>query len=338
MHNINDARAFYFRKPAWHNLGETSDDMITATMAGERIGIPEVVERPLEVVTPAGNVPLDTHKAVYGLDREKHTGEYTGNENLYCVVRQDYNIITHAEWCDIFDNATKSHVETAFLLGKGETFVLTAKIQKFDLAGDEMTKYLFMLNPINGKWAVQAREVYTRVVRQNTVEMALGEETEHEIRVTHNRQRIKDTVQNWLTDLWHDIHSTNELVKDAMQKLVSIRLVPDQVAEVTETVYPTARLEDMLISKDLDAKIKVKIERERDNAQEHQNNVMTLFESSPTRPLKAEGTAWGLVNAVAEYEQHMRDDVGDSRRARSALFGEAKQRQTKATLKLLSFA
>lgn len=320
-HHIYDQRFYAYRKPAWHGLGYVSADEHTAVQAGERIGLPEIHEAPIAARADAFYMPIPGYKAIIGVTQ--HGGKPKATP--YTVVTDRYEVVTHRQFTEMFDRATGSRVETLGLLGQGETLFFTAPISTIDVHGDEVHNYLLIINPLNGRLAVRVRTTSVRVVCQNTMLLALGQQTDRELRVKHNEGQIAPKIEDWLRATWAETAGMTALLQDAYNAMAHRQLIPDAVATALETVYPVPDEPVGLIGAAVETR-----EKERQQQQGHQQAVLELFEGSRTRTRAAMGTAWGLWQAVIEYEDFMRPRAN----ARSRVFGAGAERKQKAFVHL----
>lgn len=316
-HQIFDQRFYAHRKPAWHQLGYVSEAEHNAVEVGDLIGLPKVYERPIAAKGDQIYMPIEGYKAIVGVSQI----EGKPKAKTYAVVVDHYEVLTHEQFTHLFHRATGSRVETMGLLGDGETLFLTAPISTIDVRGDEVNNYLMTLNPLNGRAAIQARTTSVRVVCANTLAVALKEDTTREFRLRHTQGNAAERVEDWLRMTWHQTQGMTELLQGAYEALVRLHVIPDTVAETLETVYPIPDEPEHPTEA-----IRAAWEKEREAQQSHQQTVMELFEGSRTNTAATHGTAWGLWNAVVEYEDFARPRSN----ARSRVFGAGAERKTKA--------
>jgi len=316
-HNIFDQRFYAHRAPAWHRLGYVSEEDHSAVEAAQIIGLPNIYERPIAAKDDRFYMPIAGYKAIVGVSQI----DGKPKASTYAVVGDQYEVITHDQFADLFHRATGSRVETMGLLGEGETLFLTAPLSTIDVRGDEVNNYLMTLNPLNGRWAIQARVTSVRVVCNNTLMMALKEKTTRALRIRHNQAKVADQVETWLRVAWSQTEGMTQLLKEAYGAMARFQVIPDQVAETLETIYPTPDEPQQA-----DEKARQAWEKEREAQQSHQQTVMALFEGSQTNSPATIGTAWGLYNGVVEYEDFARPRSN----ARSRVFGAGADRKAKA--------
>lgn len=314
-HNIHKGKFLTLRKPAWHGLGLVIQDEISGVEAGERIGIPMVFS---DAIYTQKGVVIPGYKCIFGKEKNKDAVPFS-------VVTDDYHEVKHSDFLEAWDNATnKAPIETIGVLGKGEHLFVTTKLPMFDVKGDECESYLLATNMLNGKDANYGRVTPVRVVCQNTLNLSSSNYTD-QIRVIHKSESIKQ-IQEWLRNVWESTKSKGEALKEAYTILANHTPKTKQVNGVLSGVYPTLEFPEHLdptTKMGLDAL--ALIEKKNKNNQEHREQVLHLFEGDGLgSDLKsAQGTSWGLWNAVVEYEDHMKS----YRRASSSLFGPGAERK-----------
>ena len=307
--NIMDNERFYsYRKPAWHRLGTVSHDAHSAREAGDIIGVPIIYERPVLIDMGNGQTLKPRHlKAIVG----KVSKNGVTQSETYAVVSDRYVTISHDQFLTIFDTITHSRVETLGLLGNGSTLFLTAPMPTFDIKGDEIKNYLLMYNTLDGVSSIRCQPTSVRVVCQNTLQAAFRRTTDESSVFTgiHKSKRLAQDVAIWLQDLWNQVTGITDLLQTAYTAMANMTVRPDDLASVLEAVYPSSDDEE-----------------ESQTVHVHHNYIMELFEGSQTRSAATIGTAFGLYNAVVEYE-----DFGRKRSTpRSVMLGGAAERKREA--------
>lgn len=326
-HNIMQENKFVsLRQPAWHGLGLVIQDEIGAMDAFRRIG--EVVIRTEPVVTASG---LATgHKAI--ISESDHNGSRL--VNVVSVVGEDYKEITHADFCGAWDEGVQKHVETLGILGKGETLFMTTKLPSFDVKGDETENYLLAYSPLSGIEAVTVRITPVRVVCQNTLILS-GSQCSAQYRVIHTSDMAR-SVKTFLARTWNDIQSKANAVKEALDVLAKYRITEGEARGVLNAVYPEPARPDASPYSDEGLKKLAAWEAERKRQEVHLMEVGRLFHGAGVGMdmESCAGTAYGLYNAVVEYE-----DFGKKhRRMASAVFGAGADRKQVAHAELMALA
>lgn len=328
-HNIMQQDRFLsLRRPAWHGLGMVVDEEMGAVDAFRRIGEVVITTEPL--FTPSGLAT--NHKAIISEAFNKELGKV---ERQVCsVVTEGYNEITHADFCGAWDGGTKQHVETLGILGKGETLFITTKMPTFSVKGEETDNYLLAYSPLSGIEAVTLRITPVRVVCQNTLILS-GSQCSAQYRVAHTSDMAK-SVQKFLAETWNQIEAKAEAVKEALEFLAGHRVTFNEGVGVVKSVYPSPVKPDVSPYSDEGLKKLATWEAEKKRMEEHQLSVVNLWGGGGVGMDSAAcaGTAYGLFNAVVEYEDHSKKH----RRAASGVFGAGADRKQKAHAELMALA
>ena len=324
-HNIHNEKFITRRQPAWHGLGLVIQDDIAAVDAGERLGIPIVFTRPIS--TDSG-IEIPGYKCILGKEKDKAPVPFS-------VVTEDYNEITHADFLIAWDRATKkAPIETIGLLGRGENLFVTTKLPKFDVKGDELDTYLLAANILSGKEADFGRVTNVRVVCQNTL-LASASNFKEEFRVCHLSDSIKQ-IEEWIRKVWLSSSLKAQALKEAYTILANYTPNGVAVQETLRTSYPSIPQPeaDAHTSEGLDRL--AAWQRAQARQEKHRDSVLELFEGKAVGSdlRSARGTAWGLYNAVVEYE----DYVKPRRSTSSAVFGAGADRKEAAFTELLTLA
>lgn len=329
-HNLMQQDRFIsLRKPAWHGLGLVTDQNLSALDAFREIG--EVVIRTEPVITTPGGLQTG-HKAIISEVVDKATGQRL--IQVVSVVGQDYREITHADFCGAWDSAVGQSVETLGILGRGETLFITTKLPTFAVKGDETENYFLAYSPLTGKEAVTGRITPVRVVCQNTLVLS-GSQCSATYRATHSSDMARH-IEKFLREIWGQLTAKTEAVKDALEILASYRPTEAETRTVLTTVYPEQVKPDVSPYSEDGLKKLAAWEAERNRMEGHRTEVRGLYQGAGVGMDSAAcaGTAYGLYNAVVEYE-----DFGKKhRRAASVVFGAGATRKQIAHAQLLELA
>lgn len=317
-HEIYNEKFLSYRIPAWHRLGQVIEEEIGAEEAARRIRMPAIHTEP---VITANGLPTD-HKAIIGtLDEGKE---------VYCVVSTDYREITHADFIAGWDRNVKRHVETIGVLRHGAGIFLSTKLPSFSVKGEEVEAYLLAENWLSGNRTTKIRKTPVRVVCMNTLQMSDRAST-RELRIRHSRPAVEQ-LDKHLQELIQQSAAEYVTLKEAYELLASTRLNRESASTILSSTYPEQELPEALLvraSSDGEAlKRLAQIERFNGGQIEHRKNCYSLYDGEGRGALStaAAGTAWGMYNAVVEYEQYKKD----RRDAESIMFGAGKFRVERA--------
>lgn len=325
-HEIYNEKFLSYRIPAWHHLGQIIEDEIGAEEAATRIRLPLIHTEP--VVTTSG---LTTdHKAVIGTLDE--------GRNVYCVVSNTYHEITHSDFIKGWDRNVKRHIETIGVLRNGAGLFLSTKLPSFSVKGEEVDAYLLAENWLSGNRTSKVRKTPVRVVCMNTLQMSDRAAT-HELRIRHSRPAVEQ-LDKHLQEIILQSAAEYVTLKEAYEILAGTRLDRKAADTILESSYPSQPMPEALLARaatDSDALTRLsQIERFNGGQIEHRKNCYNLYDGEGRGALStaAAGTAWGMYNAVVEYEQYKKD----RRDAESIMFGAGKFRAERAFDAVCEFA
>jgi len=171
-HNLSTTRdgrvAFAsLREPAWHGLGTILNAPITDLGWLKTAGLDFDVEK-MPLYRKDMEV-LSSHYAIVRSDNQKTLG----------VVTKGYEPVQNTalmEWLRGLDGFADVTIETAGVLGLGETVFISARCNglRFDIGGDEHNGYMLLSNGHAGNRRLMINPTTTRVVCANTLGMATG--------------------------------------------------------------------------------------------------------------------------------------------------------------------
>jgi phage/plasmid-like protein (TIGR03299 family) len=324
-HNIHNQKFISLRQPAWHGLGLVIEDEIGGVEAGAKLGLPVIYTEKIQTAT---GLVVPGFKAIVGKEGDRAPVAYS-------VVSEEYNEIKHGDFLHAWDKATgKAPIETIGLLGKGETLFVTTKLPTFDVKGDEVDSYLLAYNPLTGKDACTGRVTNVRVVCQNTLNASAANFTE-QFRVIHVSDAATQ-IEKWLEKVWQTRLAQQQALQEAYNLLANYYPLSGLVKDVLNATYEGIAKPDVDPYTTEGLETLAQWEKSCKRVVEHRNNVLDLFEGKAVgSDLKsAQGTSWGLWNAVVEYEDHLKL----RRKSSSALFGAGADRKTVAFDSLLALA
>jgi phage/plasmid-like protein (TIGR03299 family) len=290
IEQFQDGTAAFFsaREVAWHKLGTVTDSAKTAQEALKIAQLDWEVKKsevPVQTIVPTWNTEVGTTLITksdkfitYRYHPKTHSPEALG------VVGNRYTPVQNLEAFE-FLNAVSDEsgavFETAGALGKGQQVFMTMKMPKDILIGghDAVNLYLLAWNTHDGTSSFKVVVTPTRVVCQNTLQMALGNakrtfSLRHTSGVTGKVQQARETL-----DLsWKYV---SEFEKEA-NSLISTKMSDAEFKKFMEKLLP-----------------EVKEEGKRDRSEEAREVIGALW-TAPTQQniLK---TRWAAFNSVAEY-------------------------------------
>ena len=288
-HNLDivngQASMFSVGETPWHRLGKVVSEAPTAAEAIELAGLNWKVN--VEATQTMDNVVIDGVK----ITRRSTDGKVLG------VVGNRYRPLQNHEAFSFFDpfvEAGEASYETAGALAGGSKVWVLAKLNRNPLligTQDKINKYVLLSNSHNGKVATQVGFTGTRVVCQNTLNMALSKGASKLLRVRHNSKIIQNL---------NDIRTTMNMI--------------DAEFEATGAMFN--QMAGKGISKaDLEKYVKVLFEKDGgEGGGRAVAKVMQLAETGMGADLdSAKGTVYGAYQAVNEYLNHYQGRTEESR-------------------------
>ena len=228
------------------------------------------------------------------------------------IVSERYQIVQPAEVIEFFRDLTERQgftMETAGSLDGGrKAWALARTGEGFRLFGqDEVKAYLLLATSFDGTLATKGNFVATRVVCNNTIQVALKEKGA--ISIPHSTTFDANKVKFDL-GIMHDSFSQFE---ERALVCAKRRVVKKEALQYfIDLLEPGATVEDLT---NPDALISTR----------KRNIIANVYELFAGRGMgagleSANGTAWGLVNAVTQYVDHEQGNNVNNR-FRSAQFG-----------------
>lgn len=311
-HNIyvdknNVAHAAYAIKPAWHNLGVVVDHLMTAAETMKAAGLDwQVEKRQLSWVPKKGNALLVD---AYGVFRKT-------DDEMLGVVTDFYKPIQNADGFKNVDMLLESvegaHYEAAGALGSGEKIWCLARVPlelKIKGTDDKSEVYLLCMTRHDGKGSMIVKIVTTRVVCQNTLDIALSEGGQF-FRVGHFGDVNKKMKA--ARDLMSDITGQLRSLEEKMNILAQRKVTKETFLAVMDKLFPPSETE--LAQRSAAQKAHSTM---RDNKLAE---IAGLFESNDKNAIpEIKGTAYNLLNSIVEWTDHRAGN--DQTRAASAMFG-----------------
>ena len=177
----NDSAA-YFKKPAWHGLGNVVDTTMSTSDALDMAGLNWYVDKsPIEAFTGDGyKADGGDHRALVRRDTRQVLG----------VASKDYKVMQNHEAFSIADALGDVTVESAGSIRNGANVYLLLHDSDFavDNDNDAIDKYLAMFWGHDGSLAFTAVPTSIRIVCKNTLDMAVGQAagTKNKVTIKHS--------------------------------------------------------------------------------------------------------------------------------------------------------
>lgn len=290
-------------------------------------------------------------KLMYAADR-KGLDIRTDEDNV-AIVRSDtgasmgivgsgYNIVQPYEVLEFFRDLVDSsgfQLTTAGTLFGGRRMWALAKITDAKISGwDQIGAYLLLSTSSDGSMATEGRKTTVCVVCNNTLSMALRRDNararvSHRVSMAMTQLRAELGLERSKEEFAAWIESANALAKakvsDAtaddfvLQLLRGAAADETLAAQVNEASIGTGDTFAQLMAGPFVPKDMEAAQRRPRGA----DAILELFEGAGRGATQVgrSGTAWGLVNAVTEYVDHIKPSKSDDQRVANAWWGNGDQ-------------
>jgi phage/plasmid-like protein (TIGR03299 family) len=318
-HNLytlsNGASAYVGRQSAWHQLGTVTGEHFSWQDQEQAAGLNFTVEkRQLEYMGSSVDA-WGTFRVDYDQATRVKSHTFLG------AVGEDYQVIQHGEGFKMLDSlvgaAGGAHYETAGALGKGETIWGLVDLNiGLSVGDDRHESYLLFSTSHDGSKSHGYGLTDTRVVCQNTLNMALSSKAASSLRVRHTRNAM-DRIQSMHTAL-EGITNDVRTMEQKLNMLAQRRVTKESCEQIFARLFPPTLIDG----------------KPKEDSTRRQNQIAAIlerFESNDNNAFPEQrGTAYNLLNGITEYVDHYRDGVRGGKRAEAAMFGSGNQLKTNA--------
>lgn len=321
----NRDNVLFFKKPAWHKLGEVTGENITKHDLHKRFGWP-VIKEPLFTARGEETSTYATIRTIYD-DAGNEVERIILGDKLSASyeVLQNADLITAAE--PLMDAGCI--VETAGTLNKGRRVWLLLRLQgDMHLGADEtITRFIMISNDHTGKESARVGFVPIRVVCANTLSMAESSRASSLIKIRHegNVKRSMDFVVSLIDSANGQFLAYGEQLEQLMTMPIDQQTLDDYVKRIffpkfeQQTANAETTEEKESARKDADRLLKL------------QNVISEIYqtETSIIDQRDANGTLYGAYQAVNHYLNHVQA-IGEERRLHNIGWGTGRQTDLKA--------
>lgn len=242
------------------------------------------------------------------------------------IVSDRYQVVQPVEVIQFYRDLCETYgfeMETAGCLLGGRKIWALAKtgMSASILGNDEVRGYLLLATSYDKSMSTMARYTNVRVVCNNTFSLAVDGEygAGRTVSINHSTKFDADAVKIEL-----QVGDAFEKFKEDAEKLALTPVSADQVASIMAAVYG--------ITKDSD-------EAQLKSFEKTMKRIATNFATSPGAQLaSANGTLWGLFNAVTFEVDHAARARSQSNRLNNAWFGGGETLKNKTWSELLAVA
>ncbi len=273
---------------------------------------------------------VETRKVLYGVkdaEGKKKIEIYpdrkillrTDTQGPLSIVSDSYHVVQPKDVLGFYEELIKQSgftMHTAGALFGGKRIWALAKLGKETrvFGQDKIEGFLLLATSYDGTLATTGRYTSVAVVCNNTLQMALSGTNNSEFKLNHNKKFDADAAKAQLglsQDAWEDFESK------------VVKLANTTVDLETAMAFFTKVLgKDAVTLDEESGKVVYSSTFEK---------MFSAFKNSPGADLRArKDTAWGLVNAVTFYQDHMAKSNKSGSRLNSAWFGTGAARKERA--------
>ncbi len=271
----------YRGEPAWHGLGQELEDGADIEIWKIQAGLDWTVDK--------SNVTY--------MDELDNTINFPDKRVLYrsdtkrplSIVSAGFKIVQPGEVLEFFRDLVENHgmkLNAAGSLFGGTRFWATAELDKSAeiIPGDKVESQLLLTTSVDGTLASTAKFTSTRVVCQNTLNVALNDKSNNVIRRTHKMEWDPKSIK---LDLGLISDSWDVFIKD-ITKLSTFKMSNNDV----HTFFQNEFFDPKLSANDQTWGTTKRI-----------NDLMNLYHNGAGAEM-THGTGWGALNAVTNLFTH----------------------------------
>lgn len=258
----------------WHGLGTAVDHAMTSAEALEMSGLDWNVD----------SKPIYTENGI--LIKGYKANTRNSDNKVLGIVTDKYKIVQNNEAFDFTDSLIGEGVsyETAGSLNGGKRIWLLAKLPERMILGDKVDNYVCFTNTHDGTGAIKVCCTPTRVVCNNTLNLALNNaqrkwSARHMGNIKSKLDEAKRALE--LADKYMD-----NLTEKA-EEYANRPITEEQVNTIVNTMFS--------VSEDAS-------DRQKENSKKAKEDFMVCYLAPDI--LKFMNTQWGLINAAADFADH----------------------------------
>lgn len=293
----NFETGFFVATPAWHGLGTVVKEAPTSEEAIKIAGLDwEVIPKP--IYDESGREIKG-----YKVNQRSSDGKNLG------IVTNRYRIVQNHDAFGFTDALLGEGVkyETAGSLASGKRVWVLARLENTTICEENIDPFLVFTNTHDGTGAVRVAITPIRVVCQNTLNLALRNNSRH-WSCAH-----KGDIQSKLDEARHTLESANRYMKELEEEFGELKLKKiseDQVNAWTDELLKQ-EFADLVKKATVDAKVVsiadyLKQQKYEEKLERKRRDILDIYFDKPDLK-ETEHTAFRFVNAVSDYATHTKD-------------------------------
>jgi len=302
--NIYGNRAMFYKVPAWHMLGITTQEKnktLKDFLKESGCDFPITVQPIPNIFVNGIEVDMSDRVAVI-----RHPNGDDPTAVLLEVVSNDYSLITNQMIVEWYNDLSLTYpVETMGALGRGETFFFTLDAGEVEINSELVHQFFLVTDNKIGLQKTRVAYTPVRVVCQNTLTSGL-KAAQLDIQIPHrtgNKEKLQQIAKISI-DMKHRADEVNKLFGIMGKSYINLA---DFKKLVIETIYPDTNKEVETPILVLDDDLFSADSYKQSKAKEDQMAVIGLFEkyNDESNP-DLKGSLWNAWNAVTENEDWKR--------------------------------
>lgn len=268
------------RDNIWHGLGAELDQNSTIEQWKTAAGMDwEIFESKISYQSITGSHIFDGKRALFRSD----------NKEGLSIVSDDYKVVQPGEILEFFRDLVALHdmkLSTAGTLFGGKRFWALADMGKDFTAvdGDRIDGRLLLVTSADGSLATQARFVSERVVCNNTMTIALAENSKHLVKKSHRSVWDPTAVK---IDLGLIDSSWNNYMTN-IREMAKVKIEDEQVRKYFQSKFYNPE---------------VSVDDQGWGAIKKVNRLIELYNTGAGAEY-SKGTLYGVLNAVTDLYTH----------------------------------
>lgn len=310
----------------WHGLGTALPKDLTPEEWIQAAGLDwEAQRKPLFTFNDDGQL----------IQMGKNVLVHSKTQQDLGYVTDNYKIVQPREIMDAFKEIAEGagyKLRTAGNLRDGRRIWALADCgDEFSVSPDGkdvVKRSILLATGFDGSMATVADPTSVRVVCQNTLAAAVGYGGEGaKVRISHLSDFDPAEIRNQLLKSSGEIESSWEVFKEQAMRLASRKVSTREATEYFMKLFAKPDEDGNLVLSD------------DGRSQRTMKQVIDLYQNGQGQETtSAQGTAWGLVNAVTRWTDHERTSTSNESRLNSAFFGTGFEKKLEAMETALELA
>lgn len=266
------------------------------------------------------------------------------------IVSSGYKIVQPAECMEFFREFCEENqmsMETAGVLKGGAVYWALAKTGKTLVIGsqDKTEEYVLMSTSADGTRATDNRKTAIRVVCNNTLSLANERGSKGAIKTRHNTTFDANAVKQKMglaqsVDAWEQFsEQMHRLANKSVTQAEATEFFSELLRPAASRAKPRQELKAQSFVELLQAPVgaaEAFAETDKASPERAIRGLSDLMESYANAPGAVPGTAYGMLQGVTHYVDHVRGSNNADKRLTSAWFGQGDTLKSKALDALLA--